>query len=37
MRKYTVETLKKENELFDRCYGINNAGVERVNHLIDST
>ena len=35
MRKYTVETLKKENELFDRCYGINNADVERVNHLID--
>ena len=30
MRKYTVETLKKENELFDRCYGINNADVERV-------
>lgn len=35
MRKYTVETLKKENELFDSYYGINNADVEKVNHLID--
>ncbi len=29
MRKYTVETLKKENELFDSYYGINNADVEK--------
>lgn len=35
MKKYTVETLKKENELFDSYYGINNSDVERVNHLID--
>lgn len=35
MRKYTLETLKKENELFNSYYGINNADVERVNHLID--
>lgn len=35
MRKYTVETLKKENELFDSYYGINNADVERVNHILD--
>lgn len=35
MRKYTFETLKKENELFDSYYGVNNTDVERVNHLID--
>lgn len=35
MKKYTVETLKKENELFNRYYGINNSDVEKVNHLID--
>lgn len=29
MRKYTVETLKKENKLFDRCYGIKNYQGER--------
>lgn len=35
MKKYTLETLKKENELFDSYYGVNNTDVERVNHLID--
>lgn len=35
MKNYTFETLKKENELFDIYYGINNSDVERVNHLID--
>lgn len=35
MKKYTLETLKKENELFDSYYGINKSDVERVNHLIN--
>lgn len=35
MEKYTVEMLKKENELFDSYYGINKSDVERVNHLIN--
>lgn len=35
MKNYTFETLKKENELFDIYYGINNSDVERVNHLIN--
>ena len=35
MKKYTLETLKKENELFDSYYGVNNTDVERVNHLLD--
>nr|DAE33771.1 MAG TPA: protein of unknown function (DUF4121) [Bacteriophage sp.] len=35
MKKYTIETLKKENELFDGYYGINESDVERVNHIIE--
>lgn len=35
MKKYTIETLKKENELFDSYYGINESDVERVNHIIE--
>ena len=35
MKKYTLETLKKENELFDSYYGINESDVERVNHIIE--
>ena len=35
MKKYTLETLKKENELFDSYYGVNNTDVERVNRIIE--
>lgn len=34
MKKYTLETLKKENNL-DRYYIINSLDVERVNHIIE--
>lgn len=35
MKNYTLETLKKENGLFDSYYGINKSDVERVNHIIE--
>ena len=35
MKKYTLETLKKENELFDSYYGIDESDVEKVNHIIE--
>ena len=34
MKKYTVETLKAENTLFDSKYGITEYDVELVNGLI---
>lgn len=34
MKKYTVETLKKENYRFDNMYGITDADVTKVNNLI---
>ena len=35
MKKYTLETLKKENELFDRYYGLDESDVEKVNRIIE--
>lgn len=35
MKKYTLETLKKENELFDSYYGLDESDVEKVNHIIE--
>ena len=35
MKKYTLETLKKENELFDSYYGIDESDVEKVNRIIE--
>lgn len=35
MKKYTLETLKKENELFDSYYGLNKSDVEKVNRIIE--
>lgn len=29
MKKYTLETLKKENELFDSYYGLDESDVEK--------
>ena len=35
MKKYTLETLKKENELFDSYYGLDESDVEKVNRIIE--
>lgn len=35
MKKYTLETLKKENELFDIYYVIDESDVEKVNRIIE--
>lgn len=35
MEKYTLETLKKENELFDSYYGLDESDVEKVNRIIE--
>ena len=35
MQKYTVETLKKENHLFDNEYGVTESDVMKVNKIID--
>lgn len=35
MKKYTLETLKKENELFDSYYGLEESDVKKVNHIIE--
>ena len=35
MKKYTLETLKKENKLFDSYYGIDESDVEKVNRIIE--
>lgn len=34
MKKYTVETLKKENYHFDNVHGITEADVTKVNKII---
>ena len=35
MKKYTLETLKKENELFDSYYGLDESDVKKVNRIIE--
>ena len=35
MKKYTLETLKKENELFDSYYGLEDSDVKKVNRIIE--
>ncbi len=35
MKKYTLETLKKENVLFDSYYGLDESDVEKVNRIIE--
>ena len=35
MKKYTLETLKKENKLFDSYYGLDESDVEKVNRIIE--
>lgn len=35
MKKYTLETLKKENELFDSYYGLEESDVKKVNRIIE--
>ena len=35
MKKYTLETLKKENELFDIYYVLDESDVEKVNRIIE--
>lgn len=35
MKKYTLETLKKENELFGSYYGLDESDVEKVNRIIE--
>lgn len=35
MKKYTIESLKKENELFDSYYGLDESDVEKVNRIIE--
>ena len=35
MKKYTLETLKKENELFNSYYGLDESDVEKVNRIIE--
>lgn len=35
MTKYTLETLKKENELFDSYYGLEESDVKKVNRIIE--
>ena len=37
MKKYTLETLKKENQLFDSYYGLDESDVEKVNRIIEMT
>lgn len=34
MKKYTVETLKKENYRFDNVYGVTEADVTKINKII---
>lgn len=36
MKKYTVETLKKENYHFDYEHGITESDVMKVNKIIDA-
>ena len=35
MSKYTMETLKKENHLFDNEYSITESDVMKVNKIIN--
>jgi hypothetical protein len=35
MKKYTLETLKKENELFNSYYGLEESDVKKVNRIIE--
>lgn len=35
MKKYTIESLKKENPLFDREYGTTESDVNKVNKIIE--
>ena len=35
MKKYTLETLKKENELFDSYYRLEESDVKKVNRIIE--
>lgn len=35
MKKYTLETLKKENELFNSYYGLDESDVKKVNRIIE--